>query len=180
VILTFLRCVGLSVGAVCLVSACGEQKVDHSPTGVVKQFVATSLLADTQKRHRGLYKLLGPRTQARLKASAAQATATTATTAATAATAASAGSETTGARRKYAPHEMLSASFRPGAKGNWTPKSFKLLGKTESTARVEVRGEKKGHKQVVNLVKVEGRWRIELDPAPAPQPQGTTPPPPKT
>lgn len=140
---------GLWVGALCVVSACGAKKVDHSPTGVVKQFLAASLKASTDKRHKGLYELLGPRSQARLKASAERATAAT------------------GGKRKYAPHEMLSASFRPNAKGDWTPKSFKLLGKSGDTARVEVRGEKKGQVQVVNLVKVKGHWRIELEPGTA-------------
>jgi hypothetical protein len=69
---------------------------------------------------------------------------------------------------------MLSASFRPNAKGNWTPKKFKQLGKSGDTARVEVRGEKKGQVQVVNLVKIKGHWRIELVHQPA---QVTTPAP---
>jgi len=144
-----VRLVGLCIGAVSLLAACGGKKADHSPTGVVKQFLVTSFSADTQKRHKGLYELLGPRTQARLKASADRATAAT------------------GSKRKYAPYEMLSASFRPNAKGNWTPKSFKLLGTSGDTARVEVRGEKKSQVQIVNLVKLKGRWRIELDPASA-------------
>ncbi len=150
---------GLWIGAVCLLSACGAKKVDSSPVGTVKQFVGASLVANTQKRHRGLYKLLGPRSQARLKASADRATA-------------AAGSE-----RKYAPHEMLSASFRPMAKGNWTPKRFKLVSKSADTARVAVHGEKKGQVQIVTLVKVTGRWRIELDPLPAPAPRKAAPPP---
>ncbi len=141
---------GLWIGAVCLLSACGAKKVDSSPVGTVKQFVGASLVANTQKRHQGLYKLLGPRSQARLKASADRAT------------------EAAGNKRKYAPHEMLSASFRPMAKGNWTPKSFKLVGKSADTARVAVHGEKKGQVQIVTLVKAKGRWRIELDPLPAP------------
>lgn len=141
--------------AVCVLSACGAKSVDSSPTGVVKQFLGSSLKANTDKRHKALFDLLGPRSQARLKTSAEQATAAT------------------GGKRKYAPHEMLSASFRPNAKGDWTPKKFKLLGTSGNTARVEVRGEKKGQVQVVNLVKARGKWRIELDhvtpttPAPA-------------
>jgi len=131
------------------VSGCGQKKQDASPTGVVKQFLAASLKADTQERHKALYDLLGPRTKARLTASANRATAAT------------------GGKRKYAAHEMLSASFRPNARGDWPPKTFKLLGKSGNTARVEVRGEKKGQVQVVTLVQVKKRWRIELDPVPA-------------
>lgn len=156
----------LWVGVACVLSVwgwgCGAKEPDSSPTGVVKQLLAASLKADTQKRHKALYELLGPRTQARLTASAERATAAT------------------GGRRKYAAHEMLSASFRPNAKGDWTPKSFKLLGKSGDTARVEVRGEKKGQVQVVTLVQVKKSWRIELKPGPGPgSVQGTkTAPPP--
>jgi hypothetical protein len=146
----------LCVGALCVLSACGAKKADHSPAGVVKQFLAASILGETDKRHKSMYELLGPRSQARLKASADQATAAT------------------GGKRKYSPHEMLSASFRPGAKSEWAPKTFKALGKSGNTARVEVRGEKR-QVQVVTLVKVKGSWRIELKPAsgstPAPKPR---------
>lgn len=140
-----------ALGAVSLLvlAGCGKPKEDRSPTGVVKRFLAASFKAETAERHKALYELLGPRTRARLKASADRATAAT------------------GGKRTYAPYEMLSASFRPSAKGDWTPKKFKLLSSGETTARVEVRGEKKGERQVVSLVKVKGRWRIELDPAPA-------------
>ncbi len=135
-------------------AGCSKEKVDNSPTGVVKQFIAASLQIKADKRHKDMYKLLGPRTKARLKSSAERATAAT------------------GGKRKFAPHEMLSASSRPSAKGDWIPKpkGFKLLSKTETTARVQVRGKKKEELQVVELVKVKGHWRIELTPKPAARP----------
>ncbi len=144
--------VGLSAAA-----GCSSKGVDRSPTGVVKRFVAASFTPDSDRRHKAMYELLGPRTRARLEASARSATAATA------------------GRQRYAPHQMLSASFRPGAKGSWLPRHFKLLSSTGETARVEVRGDKDGQVQVVDLVKTEGRWRLEL-PLPSAGPAATRAP----
>jgi hypothetical protein len=137
------------LAALALVAGCGAKRPDDSPTGVVKQFVAASLKADTEKRHEELFRLLGPRTRARLEAAAKRATVAT------------------GGKRRYQPFEMLSASFRPSARGDWNPKTYKLASRSGDTARVEVRGEKKGQVQVVHLVRVKEQWRIELEPAKA-------------
>lgn len=132
-------------------AACGSRPVDRSPVGVVKRLIVAAQDRDT----RALYALLGPATQARLKASAGRATALA------------------GGSPKRQPHEMLSPAWRSGALADWTPKTFKLLKKTAQTAVVEIRGEKKGQRAELTLVKTAGRWRVEFGQPPLP---GRSPP----
>lgn len=142
--------VGLAAGA------CSKPRREPGPTDAVRLFLAASQDRDAP----ALYRLLDPGSQARLKAAAAQASAQS------------------GRRKPIAPHELLSAGFRPSVGGDWAPTSFKLLEQSGDTARVEVLGKKPGQRDVVRLVRVQGHWRIALPlpPTPGPAPPSSAPP----
>lgn len=129
-------------GALALVAGagCSATPTDRSPVGVAKRFVASVQARDTE----AIFELLGPETRARLEKAAKRAT------------------QLGGGKPVRQAHEMLSPAWRSRAEPNWTPKGFKLLSKTDTRARVEIRGEKKGQRAVLTLVREDGRWRIKL------------------
>ncbi|MFH2009677.1 MAG: hypothetical protein ABI333_23995 [bacterium] len=126
-------------------AACAAPKTDDSPEGVVRQLYESTAKRDTKE----IFRLLGPKTRARLTDAATRAT------------------QATGGKHKYQAHEMLSAFFRPSGTKDWTlppgRKGFKLIHKNSTTARVEVRGLKKSQRVVVTLVWVDRKWRIEFE-----------------
>jgi hypothetical protein len=86
-----------------------------------------------------VFALLGPATKARLEADAHKA------------------ADLSG-RRNVRPEELLAIG--------WSPRRFRtvelrLLGRSDDHAEVEADGEH-GEREVLQLVKSEGRWRIEL------------------
>jgi len=126
--------------------ACSRAKTAPGPEDTVKRFLAASQERDAA----AVYALLGPATRARLKAAAALA------------------SEQAGVKKPLAPHELISAGFRPSVSGDWMPKTYRLLERQGDRARVEVVGKKAGQRDVVSLVRVDGRWKIEMTPPPLP------------
>jgi hypothetical protein len=146
-----LAVVALALG----LAACAKPKPASGPVDVVKRFLAASQERDAS----AVYALLGPATRARLQAAAALAT------------------EQAGRKPPFAPHEMLSAGFRPSVSGDWTPRTYRLLEQSADAARVEVVGKKPGQRDVVRLVRVDGHWRIEL-PVPSLPGRETAPAPP--
>ena len=122
-------------------AGCRVSKPDHSPVGVVKQLIR----AAEQRDAKAIYELLGPRTRARLEASAAKAT------------------QDTNAKRKFTPQDMVMSAFLPIATGDWKKIKLKELSHNQSNAQVEVKGQGKNQRQVIQLTRVGEHWRIELD-----------------
>lgn len=153
-----LRCALVAAGlgtAVLGLAQCEDKAKDESPVGVTRRLAQAVAERDSE----GAYALLGPETRARLKAAAARANALS------------------GSKPRLAPQEMLSLAWRTEAEPDWKPKTFKLLGVEGNRARVEVSGGAKQERAVVRLVRVKGRWRVELDlpPSPTPSPPGPAP-----
>lgn len=122
-------------------AGCGKESVDPSPVGVTKRFVAAVSLRDTK----AIWSLLGPKTRAHLEAAGLRATALV------------------GGSPKVAPRDLLSPAWRAEAEPDWRPRTYRLMGVEGDRARVEVSGSQKHQREVVTLVREEGKWKVELD-----------------
>jgi hypothetical protein len=115
----------------------GCTPLDATPDGAVRAFVSAARSGD----RRAVWSLLGPRTRARFEDEAATAT------------------RTVGGERRFVALDML----RVGASDtNYVPSGYTVLAHQGDEATVEVSGPG-GRKDTVNVVKVGGKWRVELD-----------------
>ena len=109
---------------------------DSSPQAAVRDFSDAANAGDRE----AVFGLLGPETQQRLEAAAQRAT------------------DLVGGARRYQALDMISISRSSDAS---PPKDFILRSQSEGRAIVEIVGSS-GERAQVHVVKVKGRWRIEL------------------
>lgn len=114
--------------------ACGAE--DDSPVGAVRAFVAAARTGDRD----ALYELLGPRTRAALDARAARA------------------GQLVGGERRFSPREMIAVS---AAADLPPPRDYELVEARDGRAVVAI-VDADGERHRVDLVEVDGRWRLEL------------------
>jgi hypothetical protein len=130
---TALAAVALAVA----VGGRGCDTGDNTPEGAVRAFEAATHAGDRQ----AVYELLGPETKLHLEAAAKRAT------------------ELVGGARRYDAIEMVAVGIRTEAP---PAKSIDLSHITDGRAVVEVVSES-GERSLLELVEVDGHWRIELD-----------------
>lgn len=134
-----LAAVTSAVAAVALAAAVAGRSCsvdDNAPEGVVRDFAAA---ADADDRE-ALYELLGPETRARLEAAAKRAT------------------DLVGGSQRYSALDMISVGRSSETP---PPKDFVLEERGEERAVVVVIGAS-GERARVTVVRVNGRWLIEL------------------
>lgn len=110
---------------------------DNTPEGAVRAFEAATRAGD----QRAVYQLLGPETRRHLDSAAKRAT------------------ELVGGARRYDAIDLVAVG--PGREAP-PPKSIELSHMREGRAVVELVGES-GERTLLNLVEVDGHWRIELE-----------------
>ena len=118
-----------------VLAACSPD--DSSPDGAVKLFLRATAAGDTAK----VYRLLAPESQKWLQQMADRATAQT------------------GGRRRIRPEELLAASVDPPRLRLSRLRVAEVKG---NRARVKLVDEAKKMHEMINLVRVEGRWRVLL------------------
>jgi len=118
-----------------LAPACSDE--DETPEGTARAFVRAVDYVEQEK----LYKLLAPETQKKLAAQAEIA------------------SSHTGGRSQLKPAEMLLLGL---AKSELALDSLEVLQQSEERARVKLINKKKQQSEILEMVKVKGRWRIVL------------------
>lgn len=124
-----------AVAAVALAAAVagrGCGSEDDTPVGAVRAFAAAARAGDRE----AMFELLAPATQARLEDAAGRA------------------SNLVSARR-YLPQDMISLA------GPGEPRSFELRSEAGGRAVVDAIDDR-GGRTSIELVEVDGRWRIEL------------------
>lgn len=133
-----IAAVAVAVTLAAVATGRGCAPVDASPESAARAFVTATRGGD----RRAVWVLLGPATKTRLEAEARGAT------------------ERVGGTRRFAAPEMLMISVGPTT---WAPSGYRVLdgGDGETTAHVEVRGAS-GQRDVLELTRVDGRWRVEL------------------
>lgn len=109
---------------------------DSSPQAAVRDFAAAANAGDRDE----VYRLLGPETQKRLDVAAKRAT------------------DLVGGSQRYQALDMISISRSSDTP---PPKDFILRERSESRATVEIVSVS-GERARVHVIKVDGRWRIEL------------------
>jgi len=114
---------------------CGAE--DSSPVGAVRAFVTAARAGDRAAVH----ELLGPRTRAYLEEQAARA------------------GELAGGARRFEPRELMSVGA--GTLGQAPPRDIVLRERDGADAVVEIVGAE-GTREPIQVVKVNGHWRIEL------------------
>jgi hypothetical protein len=127
---TVLACVALGLS---LLGGCGAGS--RSPEGVVRAFAEASEAGDRE----AVYRLLGPRTRARLDTDARRA------------------AQLSG-RRTVPPPGLLAVGWLPP---RWHVRETRELERDGDHAVVEARGAA-GEAERVECVRVQGAWRIEL------------------
>ncbi len=136
-----------AVAAVALAAAMagkGCRVEDDSPKGVARSFAAAARAGDRE----AVYRMLGPKTRARLVDASKRAT------------------DLVGGSRRFKPLDLVGVS-KPGE--TLAPKEFLLKSNDGDNAIVEiVTGDDKRHQ--MTLVKVEGEWKIEVPEFRAPEP----------
>jgi hypothetical protein len=120
----------------------GCAPVDATPDGAARAFVSAARSGDKK----AVWVLLGPDTKKRLEAAAVAAT------------------DNVGGKRRFGPLDVLDVGAGDTA---WSPSGYRVLDHHGDAARVEVQGER-GQKSVLSLVRVDGRWRVELGAAGTP------------
>jgi hypothetical protein len=110
---------------------------DETPVGAVRAFVSAARAGDRE----AVYELLGPRTRAHLEAQAQKAT------------------EFVGGSRRFAPTELMSVTS--GGIQRSAPRDYELRERDGDTAVVDIVGADGTHNPTT-VVKVDGRWRVEL------------------
>lgn len=116
--------------------ACKEAR-DAAPKGAVEEMMQATLSGDAVRA----FELLAPATRARLERMARVATAQL------------------GGTRKVAPHELLAVSLHPT---RFELAEIVLLEQTAERARVKLKARGERGEEVLELVRVGGRWRILL------------------
>jgi hypothetical protein len=111
---------------------------DGTPAGAARAFVTAARAGDK----RATWELLGPRTRERVVATAQAAT------------------EKVGGARRYAPLDVLDVTAR---EQSYEPTDVVLRTKSDDgdAAVVDILGPA-GRRDVLELVRVDGRWRVEL------------------
>jgi len=113
---------------------------DDSPAGVVAALVEATRAGDQT----AVYELLGPRTRASLEQQARRAT------------------ELVGGDRRYRPVEMLALGPPPD---DAVAPHIDVVSQEDERAVVQL--DQGGGKARLDVVLIDGRWRVELAPAPA-------------
>jgi HEAT repeat protein len=134
--------VAIALAAVATGRGCAP--VDATPDGAVRAFVSAARSGD----RKAAWALLGPATRARFEAAAEGAT------------------EKVGGVRRFAALDMLDLG---ASETTYVPSDYQVLSHGGGEASVEVLGPG-GRRDVVRTVRVDGRWRIELDFAAPPAP----------
>jgi hypothetical protein len=129
--------VAVAVALAAGMSGRGCDAGDASPEGTVRAFVAAARSAD----RRQVWELLGPATRARVEAAAQAAT------------------EKVGGARRFGPLDVLDVST---PESTFAPSGVVLRDRRGDAAVVDVLGPDDRH-DAVNLVKVGGRWKVELE-----------------
>ena len=110
---------------------------DGTPAGAARAFVTAARAGDK----RATWELLGPRTRERVVATAQAAT------------------EKVGGARRYGPLDVIDVAAR---ERSYEPTDVVLRTENGDAAVVDVLGPA-GRRDVLELVKVDGRWRVELE-----------------
>lgn len=134
-----ITAIASAVAAVALAVAVAGRScgVDESgPIAAVREFATAANAGDRD----AIYHLLGPETQRKLEIAARRAT------------------DLVGGARRYDALDLISISRSADAPA---PKEFNLLERSESRAVVEVVS-RSGERDRLNVVKIDGQWRIEL------------------
>ncbi len=126
------------IAVVLLLSAAGCTAGDRSPVGAVREFLKQSSMLNSDQ---AVFDLLGPKTRARLEQVAGKTT------------------TLMGGRRRVTAAKMflLGLADPPYKVGKIT-----LQRKQGDRAWVKLEDKKKKYTEIWQLVKVDGRWRIEL------------------
>jgi hypothetical protein len=127
--------VAIALAAVATGRGCAP--VDATPDGAVRAFVSAARGGD----RKAAWALLGPATRARLEAAAEGAT------------------QKVGGTRRYSALDMLELG---ASETTYVPSAYRVLTRSGNEARVEVEGAG-GRRDHVRAVRVDGRWRVELD-----------------
>lgn len=128
-----------AIAAVALAAAMAGKSCrvdDSSPEGVARAFANASRAGDSQE----IYKMLGPRTRARLLEASKRAT------------------DLVGGSRRFEPLDLIGVS-RPDESP--APKAFVLKSKDDDKAVVEV-VTSDDKRYDLSLVKEDGKWKIEV------------------
>jgi hypothetical protein len=115
----------------------GCSPVDATPDGAVRAFVSAARSGD----RKAVWELLGPATRQRLETAAEGAT------------------EKVGGTRRYTALDMLDLG---ASESTYVPTDFRIGTAGGDAARVQVSGPG-GRRDTVRAVRVNGRWRVELD-----------------
>jgi hypothetical protein len=126
----------LAIVLAAVASGRGCASGDSTPEGAARAFISAARAGD----RRVAYSLLGPATQSRLTAAAADAT------------------EKVGGSRRFAPEDLLEVGV---SSTSWTPTDFREQSRSSDLATVSIEGPD-GQRDILNLVRVSGRWRVEL------------------
>lgn len=132
--------VAIALALAAVASGRGCTPVDATPEGTARAFVSAARSGD----RRAVWALLGPTTQARLSVAAEGATARV------------------GGTRRYAPEDMLDVR---ASDGHFAPSGYHTASDTGGVAQVVLQGPS-GQSDTLELVRVDGRWRVELPQAP--------------
>jgi hypothetical protein len=128
----------VAIALAAVASGRGCSAVDGSPEGAARAFVSAARGGD----RRAAWALLGPATQQRLERAAVGA------------------SEKVGGTRRFAALDMLELG---AGEASWEPEDYEVVERLGDEARVRVIGPR-GQADVLRVVRIDGRWRVELGP----------------
>jgi hypothetical protein len=127
----------LAIVLAAVASGRGCTSVDGSPDAAARAFVSAARAGD----RRAAYALLGPATRQALERAAADAT------------------EKVGGSRRFEAADLLEVGV---SAASWSPVGYEVTERQDARAVVVVEGPS-GQRDRLTVVRVDGRWRVELE-----------------